>query len=184
MQEYLGSSTSESFFLRLLNNDGILKRVELSLINSDSECQKYFLKFLISHKRVIESIGGVEEVLCEFEDMDQYHLSPIFRYLSPTGDVGTDIPDITEEGEEFFSDSQFMPKETGQKMREFWQCAEDDSQYYKLKNDINELIKNWLLKNWLVAIAETGIETPLYYCEHHSNHKTMNLMTKEERVLF
>lgn len=160
----------------------ILEQIRDTLDQSGMECQRYFCEFLLDYKN--EDIDEGEEVLCEFEDMDQYYLSPTFRYISSNGDVGTGVPELSEEGKSFFKDSKFMPENIDQQLSNLWESCEDEDKCYSFEAEIDELVKEWLEENWAESVRKTGVYTDLHYCKHHWNYKTINLSTKEERVLF
>lgn len=156
-----------------------------SLVSNKKTCIEHLCRFLHSFKIESKKVcNDGNEILCEFEDMDQYWLSPTFRYIDPHGNVGTGIPKLPKETEVFFNESGFMPNQINERIQKLWESVEDEEEFYRCEGELDEKIKEWLNECWMKAIQKTGIQTDLFYCKHHWNYKTINLRTGDSRELF
>ena len=162
----------------------IIKESIDALSNNENRCVWYLCEFLRSFESELDKESSDDaEMLCEFEDMDQYYLRPTFRYIDSNGEVGTGVPNLTKEGERFFTDSGFMPDKINKRIRKLSEFVEDE-EFYRCEEVLDEKIKEWLQNCWVKAVQETGIKTDLYYCKHHWNDRTINLRTGISKELF
>jgi hypothetical protein len=165
--------------------DEIIKESIESLSKNESRCVEFLCEFLHSFEAEAgKESNDEDEILCEFEDMDQYYLSPTFRYIDQDGEVSTGVPRLTKEGERFFKDSGFMPDNINERIQKLWESAEDEEEFYRCEEKLDEKIKEWLRSCWEKAVLKTNIKADLYYCKHHWNYKTINLRTGVSRELY